>query len=142
MSNEEVFNKLSGSQVYSKFDFSKGYWQIPMAENSRDMTTFICASGMFKFNVMPFGLVNSASSYNRLIRKILSGTKNLESYVDDVLAHTRGWDEHLRTLKDFFDRVRKARLTLKPKKCSLGYNNHGGLGYLKPKLSLGFLMLC
>ena len=129
MSNEEVFNKLSGSQVYSKFDFSKGYWQIPMAENSRDMTTFICANGMFKFNVMPFGLVNSASSYNRLIRKILYGTKNLESYVDDVLAHTRGWDEHLRTLKDFFDRVRKARLTLKPKKCSLGYNKIDFLGH-------------
>jgi hypothetical protein len=121
MSNEDVFNKLSGSKIYSKFDFCKGYWQIPMAENSQDYTTFICANGMFKFKVMPFGLINSASSYNRMIRKVLYGTKNLESYVDDILAHTVEWDDHMKVLREFFQRVRKAKLTLKPKKCSLGY---------------------
>jgi len=129
MSNEEVFNKLSGSKIYSKFDFSKGYWQIPMAEESKDLTTFICANGMFKFNVMPFGLVNSASSYNRLMRKVLAETRNLESYVDDVLAHTEGWDEHLRTLREFFERVRNAHLTLKPKKCSIGHGQMDFLGH-------------
>ena len=129
MSNEEIFNKLSGSKIYSKFDFCKGYWQIPMAENSKDLTTFICANGMFKFNVMPFGLVNSASSYNRMIRKILYGTENLESYVDDILAHTQGWNEHLQTLRSFFERVRSARLTLKPKKCSIGYGKIDFLGH-------------
>ena len=129
MSNEDVFNKLSGGKIYSKFDFCKGYWQIPMEENSKDMTTFICANGMFKFNVMPFGLVNSASTYNRMIRKILYGTKNLESYVDDVLAHTRDWNHHLEVLEEFFERVRKAHLTLKPKKCSIGYGKIDFLGH-------------
>jgi len=42
MSKEDVFNKLSGSKVYSKFDFCKGYWQIPMKEEFKGMTTFIC----------------------------------------------------------------------------------------------------
>src|ERR1043165_1594311 len=129
MSNEDIFNKLSGNKVYSKFDFCKGCWQIPMSEESKDYTTFICVNGMFKFNVLPFGLINSASSYNRLIRKILYGTKNLESYVDDILAHTKGWEEHLETLKEFFERVRKAHLTLKPKKCSLGYGKIDFLGH-------------
>ena len=32
MSKEDVFNKLTGSTVYSKFDFCKGYRQIPMKE--------------------------------------------------------------------------------------------------------------
>ena len=92
-----------------------------MDENSKDLTTFICACRMYKYNVMPFGLVNSASSYNRLMRKVLQGSKNLESYVDDVLAHTEGWNQHVEVLVDFFERVRKAHLTLKPKKCSVGY---------------------
>src|SRR6218665_1411373 len=39
MSNEDVFSKISGSKVYSKFDFSKGYYQIPMEEKSKDLTT-------------------------------------------------------------------------------------------------------
>src|SRR6218665_2322533 len=44
MSNEDVFSKLSGSKFYTKFDFSEGYYQLPMDENSKDLTTFICAS--------------------------------------------------------------------------------------------------
>src|ERR1700733_14035208 len=42
MANEDIFVKLSGSKIFSKFDFCKGYWQIPMAEESKDYTTFIC----------------------------------------------------------------------------------------------------
>jgi len=42
-----------------------------------------------RFRVMPFGMVNSLSTYNRMIRKLLEGTQNLESYVDDVLGHTK-----------------------------------------------------
>src|SRR6218665_1074329 len=98
MSNEDVFSKLIGNKIYSKLDFSKRYYQIPMDENSKDLTTFICACRMYKYNVMPFGLLNSASSYNRLMRKVLQGSKNLESYVDDVLAHTEGWSQHVEVL--------------------------------------------
>ena len=140
MANEDIFNKLSGSSLFSKFDFCKGYWQIEMEEKSRDLTTFICANGLFRFKVMPFGLVNSASSYNRMMRQLLEGTKNLESYVDDVLAHTKSWEEHMVVLEEFFARVRRAKLTLKPKKCQLGYETVDFLGHtvsgdkIKPKI--------
>ena len=139
MANEDVFNKLSGSKIFSKFDFCKGYWQIPMSESSKDLTTFICANGLFRFLVMPFGLINSASSYNRMMRRLLEGLRHLESYVDDVLAHTKSWEEHLVALREFFERVRKAKLTLKPKKCQIGFDTIDFLGHtlsgdhIKPK---------
>ena len=41
MSPDDIFLKLSGSQIYSTFDFSKGYWAIPMEEKSKDVTTFV-----------------------------------------------------------------------------------------------------
>jgi len=40
-----------------------------------------------RFKVMPFGMVNSGSTYNRMIRKLLDGSHNLESYVDDVFPY-------------------------------------------------------
>jgi len=129
MANEDIFNKISGSKIFSKFDFCKGYWQIPVAEEAKDLTTFVCANGLFRFNMMPFGLVNSASSYNRMMRKLLDGLRNLESYVDDVLAHTKNWREHMTILRSFFQRVREANLTLKPKKCQLGYGEIDFLGH-------------
>jgi len=56
---EEIFAKLAGDQFFSKFDLSKGYWQVPVREEDRDFTTFICHQGLFRFRVMPFGLVNA-----------------------------------------------------------------------------------
>jgi len=60
MSKKDVFHKLAGSAIYSKFDFCKGYRQISMKEDSKDMTIFVCNRGLYRFKVMPFGLVNSA----------------------------------------------------------------------------------
>jgi len=65
---------------------------------------------------MPFAMVNSGSTYNRMVRKLLGGSKDLESYVDDVLGHTGDWNEHMKVLRDFFERIRKANLSLKPSK--------------------------
>ena len=53
-------------------------------------------------------LVNSGSTYNRMVRKLLDGAQSLENYVDDVLGHTVDWISHKEMLRDFFERVRKA----------------------------------
>jgi len=98
MSPGDIFPKLSGSQFYSTFDFSKGYWAIPMEEKSEDYTTFVTSQGLMRFRVMPFGM-NSGSTYN-MVRKLLDGAQNLESYVDDVLEHTCDWSEHMNVLRD------------------------------------------
>ena len=56
---EEIFAKLAEDQYFSKFDLSKGYWQVPVREEDRDVTTFICHRGLFRSRIMPFGLVNA-----------------------------------------------------------------------------------
>jgi len=43
---EEIFAKLAGDRFFSKFDLSKGYWQVPVREEDRDLTTFICHRGL------------------------------------------------------------------------------------------------
>ena len=66
MSPDDIFPKLSVH--YSTFDFSKGYWAISMEEKSKDYTSFITSRGLIRFKVMPFGIVNSDSTYNRIVR--------------------------------------------------------------------------
>ena len=69
MSADDIFPKLALSHYYGTFDFCKGYWQIPMEENSKDCTTFVSSSGLFRFKVVPFGLVNAGSTCNCMVRK-------------------------------------------------------------------------
>lgn len=47
----------------------------------------------------------------------------------DVLAHTKTWEEHLKALRGFFKRVRDAKLTLKPRKCQIGFDKLDFLGH-------------
>ena len=100
-----------------------------MEENSKDCTTFVSSRGLFRFKVMPFGLVNAGSTYNRMVRKLLDGATNLHSYVDDVIGHTKNWDEHIQMLRDFFEQVKQGRLSMKPSKCKIGFGTVNFLGH-------------
>jgi len=136
MSADDIFPKLAGSRYYSTFDFCTGYWQIPMKENFKDCTTFVSSKRLFRFKVMPFGLVNAGSTCNRMVRKLLDGATNLQSYVDDVTGHTKNWDEHVQTLKDFVKLVKQGRLRLKPSKCKIGF---GTANFLSHTLNSNFI---
>ena len=69
-------------------------------------------------------MVNSGSTYNRMVRKLLDGAQSLESYVDDVLGHTINWITHKKMLRDFFKRVRKANLSLRLNQASAKLDFH------------------
>ena len=120
---EDIIARTGNDNIFSKLDFSKGYWQIPMEESSKRYTAFTTPTGSYQFRRNPFGLVNSGSAFNRVARKLLAGIEHVDAYVDDVLPHTQDWETHVTTLRELFTRVRKAKLTLRPTKCFIGYDN-------------------
>ena len=50
---DDTLAQLSGAKVFSKLDANSGFWQIPLAEKSRHLTTFLTPFGRFCFNKMP-----------------------------------------------------------------------------------------
>ena len=69
---------------------------------------------------MPFGLVNSGASFQRLVGHILKGLKYRFAliYIDDIIIFSQSVDEHLVHLEEVFRRLRDANVKLNPKKCS------------------------
>ncbi|XP_022108206.1 uncharacterized protein LOC110988727 [Acanthaster planci] len=47
---KEVLGKVSGAQIFSLLDAKHGFWQVPLAEDSQELTTFITPFGRFCFN--------------------------------------------------------------------------------------------
>ena len=117
---EDLFRKLNEDKYFSKIDLSKGYWQVPVAENDIHKTAFVTPDGSYEFLKMPFGMVNSAATLLRAMRKLLAGLDNVDSYIDDILIHTRTWEEHILTLRDLFSRMLKWGMTARPSKCTFG----------------------
>ncbi len=44
------------NKVFSSLDLLIGYWQLPMAPESREVTAFSTPNGHFEWTRMPFGL--------------------------------------------------------------------------------------
>ena len=128
-SADDIFVKLKNDNYFSTLDLSKGYWQIPMKNEDKPKTAFVTPDGLHQFCKMPFGLVNATATFNRLMRKVLSELTNADSFVDDVLAHTKNWNAHVRTLRDLFERLRAVHLNLRPSKFFIGYKSLDFIGH-------------
>ena len=53
---EDTLASLEGSRYFSKMDANSGFWQIDLAEESREYTTFITPFGRYQYLKMPFGI--------------------------------------------------------------------------------------
>jgi len=63
-SADDIYARLSSSQYFSKMDFYKGYWQIPMTVEDRAKTSFSTPFGLYQFTMMPFGLQNACATWS------------------------------------------------------------------------------
>ena len=78
---------------------------------------------------MPFGMINSAATLKRAMKKLIEDLDDVDFYWDDILVHTRTWEEHIRALRELFSRLVQAGLTIRLTKCLLGGNSVDFLGH-------------
>ena len=123
---------MTGSQWFSTLDLASGYNQVAMDPESKHKTAFSTRKGLFQYTVMPFGLANSPSSFERLMEKVLAGLQweRAVLYLDDVICFGKTFTESLNNLEEVLIRFRKANLKLKPSKCKLFQTSVDFLGHV------------
>ena len=127
---DDLFIKLWDAQFFTKIDLCKGYWQIPMEENSKRYTAFQTPLGLMQFRFMPFGLVNAPATFARMMRSLLREVPCTISYFDDVLSFNQSWDEHLITIRSVLSTLEHSGLTAKASKMFIAFNEIGFLGHM------------
>ena len=118
---DDCLEALSGAKWFSSMDLNSGFWQIGMDDTDKEKTAFLRSMGLFQFTVMPFGLVNAPSTFERLMEDVLRGLQWQECliYMDDIISPSSTFEEGLNRLESIFIRLRGANLKLKPSKCIL-----------------------
>ena len=92
---EETLDTLKGAKFFTSLDLASGYWQIGLSELAKQKTAFISQKGLFQFEVLPFGLSNAVSAFQRTIEVVLEGIPNVKVYLDDILIFSDNFDDHL-----------------------------------------------
>ncbi|CAM5150134.1 unnamed protein product [Natator depressus] len=86
--------------------------------------------GLYEFTVLPFGLRNALTTFQRLVDGLLVGLGEYAvAYLDDVAIFSDSWADHLEHLQKVLERIREAGLTVKAKKCQIGLNRVTYLGH-------------
>lgn len=118
---DESIDALTGAKYFCTLDLASGYWQVPLDDDAKLKSAFVVPGGLYQFEVMPFGLSNAPSTFERLMESIFAGLqwKILVIYLDDIIVYGPTVDETLNRLEIVFQRLRDAKLKLKPKKCHL-----------------------
>lgn len=105
-----TIDNLDGSKCFTNLDLASGYWQISIDEESKEKTAFISKKGLYEFNEMPFGLCNAGATFQRTMETILGDLNNLLCYLDDIMVHSKTFEDHLEHLEKVFKKLSEANL--------------------------------
>ena len=116
---DDCLDSLGGASIFSTLDCNAGYWQVPVAPEDQDKTTFTSYMGTFRYVRMPFGLRNAPATFQRALDIILSRVRwqTCLIYLDDVIVFSHTVAEHLRHVDEVLTLLRAAGVTLKLSKC-------------------------
>jgi len=129
---DDSLDALGEAKYFSTLDLASGYWQVEMDSDARDKSAFVTTSGLYAWNVLPFGLCNAPSTFERLMDGVLAGLRweTLLVYLDDVIVFGRSIPESIERLATVFGRFRNAGLKVKPSKCALLQKEVEYLGHI------------
>lgn len=127
---DEILDEIAGAHYISTFDLTKGFYQVPIDRESRDKTSFVTPFGQYRYTVLPFGLQNSSSVFQRLMDCVLKGCESFSrAYIDDICIFSKSWSEHIAHLQAVLHKLEEAGLKAKPKKCKFAFHQIAYLGH-------------
>jgi hypothetical protein len=103
-----------GAHYFTLLDVSSAYLQIELHKESRTYTAFLFDSTVYQFKRLPYGFKNSLPAFVRAIKLALGGDhlENVVFYIDDILIHSRTFNDHLRHLDTILGKLTKAGFTI------------------------------
>ncbi|GFW26815.1 retrovirus-related Pol polyprotein from transposon 297 [Trichonephila clavipes] len=127
----DLLFEIGPSRFISVLDLTKGYWQIPMKDEAKPLTAFLTHSGHYQWKVMPFGMKNAGSTFQKSMdNALLLNQKYCRSYIDDVAIYSTTWDEHLDHIAQVFMSLQEVGLKVNLKKCVFGRKTVKFLGHI------------
>jgi hypothetical protein len=127
---DDLIDKLHGATVFTSLDLRSGYHQIRVAEADVQKTAFVTHKGLYEYRVMPFGMCNAPSSFQRQMNKMLAHLPCVAVYMDDILVFSKTEKEHHQHLRTVLSILKENHFYAKLSKCSFFQKETKFLGYM------------
>ena len=116
---DRMLEGLAGKSHYCFLDGFSGYFQIHIAPEDQEKTTFTCPFGTFAYRKMPFGLCNAPGTFQRCMISIFSNfiENCMEVFMDDFTIYGSSFDACMSSLNMVLERCIETNLVLNYEKC-------------------------
>ena len=114
---EDITTRMANAKWFTKLDANRGYWQIPLDEESQLLTTFNTPFGRFCYQVTPFGIKSAQEVFQKRMSQHFSDLEGVETDIDDIIVHAETEVKHDQRLHSVLERCEKINLTLNKEKC-------------------------
>jgi hypothetical protein len=103
----QIIDSMAGCARLSFLDAYSGYNQIKLKKEDEENTAFITPYSVFCYQVMPFGLKNAGTTYQRMMQNCLRSQigQNIQVYIDDIVITTRKEESLINDLKETFENL-------------------------------------
>ena len=77
---DDLIDKFGQTNYITKIDLLKGYYQIPLTKEAQQISAFITPFGLLQYRVMPFGMRNALSTFQRTMDYLLQDLAGVSVY--------------------------------------------------------------
>ena len=129
---DELRDRVVGCRIFTKLDLRAGYNLIRIKEGDEWKTAFKSRYGQYEYLVMPFGLVNAPSVFQRMIQGVLQDLLDhgVVVYIDDILIYSKDQKSHDALVREVLTRLNNNKLAVAPHKCAFDVDSVEFLGYI------------
>lgn len=88
--------ELRGARIFSKLDLCSAYNFVRIREGDEWKMAFITPFGHYEYLVMPYGLANSPSVFQRFMNEVFRELlhHSVIVYIDNILIYSRNMADH------------------------------------------------
>ena len=128
----DCLDAVAGAKLFSTFDVTSSYHQIPVKEEDIPKTAFITKYGLYEHCTITMGLKNSSATFQRCVQSITNGLNWVSClvYLDDIIVFADTFQEHVHRVDMVLSRLENAGLKLKASKSTLFSETAHFLGHI------------
>ena len=114
---DDLRASMNGSQYFTKLDLKQAFFQFPISDESKKLTTFYANGRLIRLCRHPQGVLSACSELNNALQQIFAQIPEVYAIHDDLLIATDTSEHHYAAIEKTFNLPKDTGLTLNGPKC-------------------------